>query len=945
MSARTIVARMLAALIVAVAAGSNAEAQGLGAIAGIVDDVSGAVLPGVTVSLTSVAGSIGGNQQTVTDSRGAYQFPRLVPGAYAVKAELPGFKTTVQENVAVSADVTARVDIRLELGQVSENIVVSGEAPLLDTSSALNQTVLSRDLLNTLPVRSDVWAIARVIPSVIVNKLDVGGSESFLQSTTTVHGSSNENAYMVDGMEMSSTIGVGLAMLYLDPFAFQETNYQTGNGSAERSKGGVIFNMVTKSGTNALHGGYMFSGANHGMGSANYSAQLRAQLLAAVPAKVLAANPNLVPGSDIQDIFDHGAWLGGPVLRDRLWFSVSAHQQVLNQYILGSYNPDGTQVLDDNKMWTTAAKLSWQVTRKSQLSYFNNLQYKLIGHRNGGGLFAESRARQYNYKYPQVNQLKWTAPLSSRLLVDAAASVLHGIDMFKPEPGVQQGDISHFDSVTNTYTVALPTYMDQPVTRSVFNASLSYAITRHEIKLGYQYMLATLGADTTSTSGMRAVFRNGVPDSVNTYNAPNSWRQHDRDQALFVQDKWTPIRKLTLNAGVRFEMNYGWEDATCQPPTTFVAGQCFAKVAGAPDFHAFAPRLGVVYDVFGDGRMALKASANRYDIPPNISIVARLNPLATVNDTRAWARCAAGQVSGCDLNGDLVPQLNELGPSTGFNFGVTNRYSPSLEWPVANEYSFAIQRQLPGSAVVSATYTRRETRRNIGSKNVAVPLESYVPLQVKEATSGRDVTVYNQSPALRNRFDTLWDNYPELDTNYNGVDLTLNKRMSNRWMALGGVSFGHTTGDIYGTSDLNNPNFTFRHGVVGNDVPYSIRVSGAYELPYQVSVSGTAQRTAGFPENTTVLIGGNTVALTQVTQSIVVEPRATTRLPAINSLDVSIKRTWRRSRMMVEPVVDIYNAGNAATILSRITQLGPTYGTAASIQRGRLIRAGVNVNF
>ena len=211
MSARTMVARMLAALIVAVAAGSNADAQGLGAIAGVVDDASGAVLPGVTLSLTSVAGSIGGNQQVVTDTRGAYQFPRLVPGAYAVKAELPGFKTTVQENVAVSADVTARVDIRLELGQVSENIVVSGETPLLDTSSALNQTVLSRDLLNTLPVRSDVWAIARVIPSVIVNKLDVGGSESFLQSTTTVHGSSNENAYMVDGMEMSSTIGVGPA--------------------------------------------------------------------------------------------------------------------------------------------------------------------------------------------------------------------------------------------------------------------------------------------------------------------------------------------------------------------------------------------------------------------------------------------------------------------------------------------------------------------------------------------------------------------------------------------------------------------------------------------------------------------------------------------------------------------------------------------------------------
>jgi hypothetical protein len=945
MRSRAFAARIVFVVLAALAAAASAGAQGLGGIAGVVDDASGAVLPGVMVSLTSVAGTIGGNQQAVTDSRGAYQFARLVPGVYAVKAELPGFKTTVQEAVAVSSDVTARVDMRLELGQVSENIVVSGQAPLLDTTSALNQTVLSREVLDTLPNRTDVWSIARVIPSVIVNKVDVGGSESFLQSTTSVHGSSNENAYMVDGMEISSTIGVGLAMLYLDPFAFQESNYQTANGAAERSKGGVIFNMVTKSGTNSVHGGYMFSGANHGMGSANYSPSLRAQLLAAVPARVLAVNPDLVPGSNIQEIIDNGAWLAGPLVRNKLWFSVSAHHQVLNQYILGSYNPDGTQVLDDNRMWTTAAKVSWQVTRSSQLSYFNNLQYKLIGHRNGGGLFAESRARQYNYKYPQVNQVKWTAPLTSRFMIDAAGSVLHGVDMFKPEPDVESGDISHFDSVTNTYTVALPTYMDQPVTRWVFNASISYALTRHELKLGYQYMTAMLGADTTSTSGMRAVYRNGVPDSVNTYNAPNSWRQHDRDQGLYIQDKWTPVRKLTVNAGLRFEMNYGWQDATCQPETSFVAGQCFAKISGAPDFHALAPRLSAVYDLFGDGRTAIKAAANRYDIPPNISIVARLNPLATVNDTRAWTRCAAGQSGGCDLNGDLLPQLNELGPSTGFNFGVTNRYSPSLKWPVANEYSFEIQHQLPGNAVVSASYTRRETRRNIGSRNLAVPFDSYIPLPVTEATSGRPVTVYNQNPALRNRFDTLWDNYPELNTNYNGADLTINKRMSRRWMALGGVSFGRTRGDIYGTSDLNNPNFAFRNGVIGNDVPYSIRLSGAYQAPYQISVSATAQRTAGFPENTTVLVGGNTVTLTQVTQSIVVEPRGTTRLPTINSFDMSIRKTWRRGSFSVEPVVDLYNLGNAATILSRITQLGPTYGNAATIQRGRLIRAGVNVNF
>ena len=103
---------------------------------------------------------------------------------------------------------------------------------------------------------------------------------------------------------------------------------------------------------------------------------------------------------------------------------------------------------------------------------------------------------------------------------------------------------------------------------------------------------------------------------------------------------------------------------------------------------------------------------------------------------RAWTVCKAGQTSGCDLNNDFLPQLNELGPSSGFNFGNTNRYSSDLEWPVANEYRLELQRQMPHNVVVSAGYTRRETRRNIGSRNLAVPMNTYIPLQVTGANSG-----------------------------------------------------------------------------------------------------------------------------------------------------------------------------------------------------------------
>ena len=123
------------------------------------------------------------------------------------------------------------------------------------------------------------------------------------------------------------------------------------------------------------------------------------------------------------------------------------------------------------------------------------------------------------------------------------------------------------------------------------------------------------------------------------------------------------------------------------------------EITGAPDFKALVPRVSLVYDIFGDGRTALKFAASRYNQPITLQNVLRLNPLGATSDTRVWTVCAAGQTSGCDLNGDLVPQMNELGVSSGFTFGANNRYADDLKWPVSNEYSLELQRQIPGNMV------------------------------------------------------------------------------------------------------------------------------------------------------------------------------------------------------------------------------------------------------
>jgi hypothetical protein len=877
---------------------------------------------------------------------------------------MQGFRTVESRNIVVNADATARADLTLPIGQLEEGVVVSGEAPLLDTTSALKQTVLSQEILQALPNRIDVWSITRVIPSVVASKVDVGGSESFQQSGITVHGTSNENGYYIDGMNVSSTQSSGsIATFYLDPYAFEEANFRAGNAPAEASTGGLVFNMISRTGTNQFHGGTVFNGTNASMGFNNVDDALAAQLLRNVPASVKAARPDLKPTADIRYLFDYGGWLAGPIKRDKAWWSTSFHHSQILQYLVGSYNPDGTSVPDDNMLWNFSNKLSWQINQSSQLSHFYILQYKKNGHRTSNASFSETGATTANTKYPQLHQVKWTSTRSARMVFDASGSV-NRVDDYQPWPkegdtsgctskenkdGCTNGLIAGFDQITNTALRILPTYRDLPNTRVFLQGSVSYFTAQHDIKAGYQFDYAWNEVLYFSSSGMRAVYRSGVPDSVNTYNTPARSIPENIQQGLYIQDKYRPNRKLTLNAGVRLDTNYGWHRAMCQDETPFVPARCFDKFEGVPDWKSVSPRFSAVYDIAGDGRTALKFAANRYIIPVGSSVLDRINPIFLASDTRPWraqSACASVNNVGCDLNGDLLPQINELGPSSGFSFGNFNRYEEGYKWPWAREFSAEIQRQLPANMVVSVGYTRREKLGNFGARNVAVPTESYTPLTVTEVNSGKTVTVYNQAPALRGRQDNVWSNYEELDSTYNGTDITLDKRMSNGWMMTGGVSIGKTVGDIHAVgSDLNNPNFQFRRGITGNDTPFSFRLSGVYELPWAIQASGTFQHQRGFPELTQVSVGNNTIALTQGTTNIVVEPRGTTRLPDLNQLDMSFRKVFRSGAKVIQPRLDVYNLLNTATVISRVTTLGNTYGAVSNIQRGALIKLGVHVDF
>ena len=948
---------------------ASAQNVGVGAIAGNVTDASGAVLPGATITLSSPLGTVGANQQTVSDERGAYQFLRLQAGTYIVKGEMQGFRTFELRDILVNANATARADLRLEIGTMAEGVTVTGEAPLLDTTSALKQTVITREELEALPNRVDIWSVTRVMPSVIMNKVDVGGSQMFLQSQATTRGSTTESGYFIDGLDVSGQDGNGgNAVLYIDPYAFQESTFQFGGaGTAMTNKGGLLYNVISRSGTNRFQGGATFNGTNKSMNASNITPELEAELLAGLNPAVRALAEDRFVGNQILKLYDYGAWAGGPIITDRLWFSGSTHIQGMDQYPLGSFDAAGNPVIDDYLMSTTTVKISWQMTKSAQLSYFDNLHYKGVYHRNGVGNnntnFSDNLARTLNTKWPNVQQVKFTTPWRSNFVIDLAYARLRDDDRFDPRPEVSDGAISRFDSATNTYTEAWPTYNFNLHKRDQAHASISYFTGKHDIRAGYGIFVNGKPSAIWSTSAMRADYVNGLPNVVRTYNVAiydvsqaydvePLFTQGNREQGYYIQDKWTPTRKLVINYGLRYESNYGWQDATCQPVTVFfTTGRCFDAIKGAPDLKNVLPRFAMVYDLMGDGRTALKFAANRYDQPIQMEFVGRLNPVGAVSDQRQWLpqfRCGDPTVRGCDRNGDLVPQLDELGPSSGFALGSTARYADDLKYPVSNEYNWEVQRQLPGNMVLSVGYTHRQTRRNLGQRNMAVPEDTYTPINVLDPVSGRRVTVYNQSPALAGRNDILWANEEILDSNYNGGDVTINKRMNNGWSLMAGASFGKSIGDVVG-GDLNNPNSKeFRRGLLGNDVPWSYRISGVYDLPYNIAtMSGTMQYYKGVPEFTSVLIGAGTVpgGLTQVTQTVFVDDRGAVRLPDVFSLDISLRKSFRIRNSSFEPRIDFYNLTNEATVTNWLTQLGSTYHRASTIQAGRMIKVGFNIEF
>src|SRR5215470_2511689 len=310
-----VVAVLAACLMASTAFAQGGGASTTGSINGKVADTSGAVLPGVTVSATSPASM--GVQTSVTDGSGNYRFPALPPGTYTVTFELPGFNTLKRENIQIAMGFTAAVNVELAVASLQETVTVTGDSPVIDTSSTRVQQNFKLEALQEIPNSRDLWGLLGVTPSVQMSRIDVGGNRAGTQTGYTAYGYSGQNRVLVEGI--NTTEGTSGAGFYFDYGSFEEVFLGTIGQGAEMPTPGVQSQFLGKSGGNKFQGEIYKDFENNSMQANNIVGHLPSQY------SFSGANPNGIrdDGNQLQKYNDFNLNVGGPITHDKVWWYFS----------------------------------------------------------------------------------------------------------------------------------------------------------------------------------------------------------------------------------------------------------------------------------------------------------------------------------------------------------------------------------------------------------------------------------------------------------------------------------------------------------------------------------------------------------------------------------------------------------------------------------------------
>lgn len=998
---------LFVALMCAILLPAAAHAQS--AITGLVKDTSGAILPGVTVEAASDV-LIEKSRSVITDSQGAYRIVDLRPGVYTVTFSLPGFQMMKRDGLELPANFTATVNADLKVGALEESVTVSGASPVVDVNTNAKTQVLSREVLDAVPSARTIQSLGQLVVGVSLSSPDVGGSRAMQQTYFAVHGvGASGTMVMVDGLITNGTMGDGSVQAYHNEAMIQEAVYQTAGGAAETITGGLNMNLVPKDGGNRFAGGAKFTKSPSSWQGDNLTDGLKSLGVTGVDR--------------ISNFYEYNLEQGGPILQDKLWFYGAFRHARYDKPIANTFvvpagvsfpvgyaacaaNP-GTcdQGISDEKMDNPIVRVTWQVSPRNKFAVFNDRAMRLRGHAMTALTDPATASVVWHTPTFATGSAKWTSTVTSRLLVEGGVSFNRerydnlyqdGIFQDRNTPG-WYANVSKRDNSLGYLWGAAGQQLGNYPDRYNLQTSASYVTGSHNIKVGFQDSFGPYRRYNSANADLYQIYNNLKSFQVTVLNTPLEVEEYlDANLGLYAQDSWR-FSRLTLNFGLRYD--YVKQHIVGQDAQNgrFASSLPYDDIT-MPVWKNWSPRTSAVYDLFGNGKTAIRAGFNKYVTAATTGFAQLYNPTASTTRNLTWndvngddiaqgeRGCNFGTagVVGCEINFATLPA----------NFGVRSlaTFDPDLVRPYQLGYNAGVSHELTGGISLAAEYFHSNFKELIARNNVAVSASDYTPITVFNPVNGGTVTAYSINPAKASLLQNVDSNDPDLKRSYNSVEININARLPRGIRLFGGTSTERTTANTCSAA-AHDPNLLAFCDQSGSDIPFqtSFKLAGTYPLPwYGITVSGSYQGLAGallgsdalpygvFTAGTgfTTPNGQGTYLLTSATTTwtaatckgntsgcvigqpitpglgqsslnVLLAPPQTEYAPRLNQIDFSASKSFKVRQMNIMPKLDVFNAFNSDdyTGVTSMQFGAATYKRPSTILQGRIVRIGVDMKW